>query len=74
MNGKGVACGRCKSGKLVCKHVVKSRFVVMECDGCGSTFVREINTSGIQSVDQRLIYLIKKILLGLHEGGIWVGE
>ena len=40
MNGKGVACGRCKSGKLVFKRVVNGRFMVEECDSCGSVFVR----------------------------------
>jgi hypothetical protein len=40
MNRKGVACGRCRSGRLALKRIANCRFRIEECDRCGSVFVR----------------------------------
>lgn len=40
MNSEGVACSRCRTGRLVCKRVVNGRFVIEECDRCHSMFVK----------------------------------
>ena len=40
MNGRGVACSRCRTGKRVYKRIVIGRFMIEECNRCKSIFVK----------------------------------
>ena len=53
-------CGRCGKGTLRRKKAIGSKLVMVECDSCGSVFVREIGAANkipvqVALVDVKLI-------------------